>query len=386
MRLHTAGIAQGFRRPLVARVVTEPLGDTDRKDAVLVLHSLDAVPNDFRGYAAIVVQSHVDDRSISTPLVHSVRDIDHLISGHVVVLEPLNGFVRTLYRPESRHNTLLVTERCNSNCLMCSQPPIDRDDIDPLTERNLRLIDFMSPAPEYLCITGGEPTLLGERLLAIVSKLRDCLPCTYVHMLTNGRRFAWPEFTANFGAVKHPNFSVGIPLYADYADLHDYIVQARHAFDQTILGLHQLARHEVEIEIRVVLHALTAPRLTHLAEYICRNLTFVDHVSFMGMEHIGYAPRNMNHLWIDPLDYQQELEDSVGILARFGIEARIYNLQLCVLKPSLWKYSKQAISDWKNSYSQVCEGCTVRDRCGGFFQWSTKKQSRGLHAIASGAA
>lgn len=102
----------------------------------------------------------------------------------------------------------------------------------------------------------------------------------------------------------------------------------------------------------------------------------------MGMEHIGYAPRNMNELWIDPVDYQDELEKSVTILARFGIDIRIYNLQLCVLKRSLWKYSKQAISDWKNAYSEPCDQCAVRERCGGFFQWATKLQSRGIHAIS----
>jgi His-Xaa-Ser system radical SAM maturase HxsC len=381
MRLHTAGSAHGFNKPIVARVATEPIPLKTRKDTVLVLSSLDNVPTDFRGYAAIVVHQRVDDQSISTPLVHSVRDIDHLRSGDVVVLEPLNGFVRTLYRPESRHNTIFATERCNSNCLMCSQPPIDKDDLKALTERNLKLIDLMTPAPEYLCITGGEPTLLGERLLTILNKLRDGLPNTYVHMLTNGRRFAWAEFTSKFAAVGHPSLSVGIPLYADHAELHDYVVQARDAFDQTVLGLHQLARYGIETEIRVVLHALTTPRLTHLAEYICRNLTFVDHVAFMGMEHIGYAPRNMGELWIDPVDYQQELENSVAILARFGIDVRIYNLQLCVLKQSLWKYSKQAISDWKNAYRQVCEDCAVRNRCGGFFHWDAKAQSRGIHRI-----
>jgi len=202
-------------------------------------------------------------------------------------------------------------------------------------------------------------------------------------MLTNGRRFAWPEFAADLAAISHPNFSVGIPLYADYADLHDYVVQARGAFDQTILGLHRLATHGIEIEIRVVLHALTAQRLANLAEYICRNLTFVDHVAFMGMEHIGYTPRNMEELWIDPVDCQEQLERSVTILTRFGIDVRIYNLQLCVLKSSLWKFSAQAISDWKNVYGKVCECCNVRDRCGGFFHWSSTVQSRGIHPIES---
>jgi len=53
---------------------------------------------------------------------------------------------------------------CNSNCLMCSQPPKDRDDVVALTERNLELIRLIEPAPPYLTITGGEPTLLGDNL------------------------------------------------------------------------------------------------------------------------------------------------------------------------------------------------------------------------------
>jgi His-Xaa-Ser system radical SAM maturase HxsC len=381
MKLHTAGSALNFRKPILGRVTTERLPRAQRKDNILVLPSLGASPTDFLGYAAIITSDKVESGTISAPLVHSARETEHLRLGYVVVLEPLNGFVRTLYRPDSPHNTLFATERCNSNCLMCSQPPVDRDDVSALTERNLRLIDLMSPLPEHLCITGGEPTLLGERLLAILSKLRDTTPSTVVHMLTNGRRFAWPDFTSLFAAVRHPNLSLGVPLYSDDAATHDYIVQARDAFDQTILGLHQLARHGIEIEIRIVLHSLSVQRLRYLSEYICRNLTFVDHVAFMGMEHIGYAPRNMDELWIDPADYQDELEVSVGTMAKFGIDARIYNLQLCVLKRSLWKYSKQAISDWKNSYTEVCEGCAVREQCGGFFQWDTKLRSRALHRI-----
>jgi His-Xaa-Ser system radical SAM maturase HxsC len=379
MRLHTTGIAGNFNRPIVARVVTAPVSIDKRKETALVLTSLDSTLN-LSGYSAIILKDKISI-PLELPTVHSVQHIDHLVTGHIIALEPLNGFIRTIYRPESMHNTLFATERCNSNCLMCSQPPIDKDDIAALTERNLRLIDLISPVPEYLCITGGEPTLLGDNLLTILSKLRNKIPATYVHILTNGRRFAWPEFSSKFAEVNHPNLSVGVPLYADYASLHDYVVQAQSAFDQTILGLHQLERHGIRIEIRVVLHALTIPRLLHLAEYICRNLTFVDHVAFMGMEHIGHAPRNMSELWIDPVDYQQELEVAITVLSRFGIETRIYNLQLCVLKPSLWKYSKQAISDWKNAYRPVCTDCDVQSRCGGFFQWATERQSRGVHPV-----
>lgn len=382
MRLHTAGIATRFPGPTIARVAREPVLECERAKTALVVASQDGLDGGLNGYAAIVCQQKLERPALGSPVVHSVRDVDHLMKGHIVVIEPANGFIRTLYRPESQHNIIFATERCNSNCLMCSQPPKDADDAATLTDRNLQLIDFIAPGPDYLCITGGEPTLLGGSLLAILTKMRDRLPETDVHILTNGRRFAWPEFTSEFAAVRHPRLSLGIPLYSDYAPVHDYVVQARDAFDQTVLGLHQLARRGINIEIRVVLHALTTPRLQSLAEYICHNLTFVDHVAFMGLEQIGYAPRNMEELWIDPEDYQGQLEKSVAILTRFGIEVRIYNHQLCVLRPSLWKYSKQAISDWKNIYADSCSACAARAQCGGFFHWIPRKRSRGIHALS----
>ena len=379
MRLHTAGKARNFGNPIVGKVTLDPLQAHERTDRVLICSSAIA-DTDLKGYAAIVSTDDLAGCTIQVPIVHSVRETEHLLSDYVVAIEA-NGFIRTLFRPESPHNNVFVTERCNSNCLMCSQPPIDEDDTDPLTERNLKMIDLIARAPDYLCITGGEPTLLGRRLLTIVERLRDKLPSTHLHMLTNGRRFAWQDFTSDFASVRHPSLTLGIPVYSDDAGLHDYVVQAKGAFDQTVMGLHQLARNEVDVEIRVVLHALTVPRLVNLAEYVCRNLTFTQHVALMGMEPIGYAPRNMSELWIDPVDYQEQLERSVETFARFGIEVRIYNLQLCVLRRSLWKYAKQSISDWKNAYSEMCDACSARGDCGGFFHWNTKVQSRGIQPI-----
>src|SRR6185503_17612875 len=79
--------------------------------------------------------------------------------GHIVTVEPKSGFVRTIYRPESSHNTIFTTDRCNSNCLMCSQPPKEIDD-SYLIDVNLKMLSLIQTPPEYLGITGGEPTLL----------------------------------------------------------------------------------------------------------------------------------------------------------------------------------------------------------------------------------
>lgn len=376
MKLTTAGVASGFEKAIVGIAATSPLPAEQRSKRIWVGSS---VPDDVSGYRGLI--SIGDIGETNTPRIQRVREIDHITDGDIVVMEPGSGFVRSLYRPADTHNSIFTTERCNSNCVMCSQPPKDKDDIDDLAERNLELVRLIDPAPAFLTITGGEPTLLGDRLLKLISTLGTQMPNTALHMLTNGRKFAWGDFTTDFVAVNHPNLSLGIPLYSDIASEHDFIVQAKDAFDQTIMGMHQLARRGQRIEIRVVLHAKTVDRLPELAEFIYRNLTFVEHIALMGLENIGYAPRNMGVLWADSHDYQDKLHEAVLILRRRSMNVSIYNHQLCVLKPELWKYARKSISDWKNIYIEKCEGCELKDDCGGFFKWATKLHSAHIHPL-----
>ncbi|MFZ3211974.1 MAG: His-Xaa-Ser system radical SAM maturase HxsC [Terriglobales bacterium] len=385
VRLTTAGTPGGPKqKPVVGIISREPLPKEARGDRILVVEELPDSARELVGYSGFITTAGLERHAEPIPTISSVRDVDHLRTNDIVAMEPRNGFIRTLYRPDSDYNVIFATERCNSNCLMCSQPPQDRDDIDALTERNLQLIRLIGVSPARLVITGGEPTLLGERLFAIITALRDKFPETYLHMLTNGRVFAWPGYTARLAALAHPNFVLGIPLYSDDSTVHDYVVQAKGAFDQTVIGLHQLARHGLRIELRVVLHAVTIPRLPELAEYIYRNLTFVEHIALMGLENIGYAPRNMDKLWIDPHDYTERLGSAVEILSTRMMNVSIYNHQLCVLPRSLWKFARKSISDWKNIYLEECQACGVREQCGGFFQWATKLHSSHIRPLSPG--
>ena len=378
MRLTTSGVARNFNEAIVGRLSTQDLPHLDRNECIRFLPLGESAAIDFNGYRAVL--SH-DDVITDHPVIDRLRESDHFQHGDVVVMEGGSGFVRSLYRPYERHHSLFVTERCSSNCLMCSQPPKDKDDVKALTNRNRELINLMQPAPEYLTITGGEPTLLGDNLFSLLEQLKESLPGTELHVLTNGRTFAWQQYTQQFAAIAPPNLCLGIPLYSDNAADHDHIVQAKGAFDQTVAGLHEAARNGIRVEIRVVLHRLTIPRLTRLAEYIYRNLSFVEHIALMGLEYTGYTPRNIGELWIDPFDYQAELQKAVTLLTMRGMSVSIYNHQLCVLAPSLWPYAQKSISDWKNLYLPECQKCSALDQCGGLFQWAVKKHSEHIHAL-----
>lgn len=95
----------------------------------------------------------------------------------------------------------------------------------------------------------------------------------------------------------------------------------------------------------------------------------------MELEYIGYTPHNIQTLWIDPHDYQDELTEAVEFLAGQGMNVSIYNAQLCVLNQRLCQYARKSISDWKNNYLPECEKCDKLNDCGGLFTWNLKKHS-----------
>lgn len=303
------------------------------------------------------------------------NEFDYLDDGDVLSVELQRPAVRVLYRRNSLHNSFLLTERCNHYCLMCSQPPKDVND-DWIVDELFEAIPLISPATREIGFTGGEPTLLSDRFLRLVRDMRDLLPNTGLHILSNGRRFVDTQFAQSYAAIAHPDVMLGIPIYSASSQTHDYIVQADGAFDETLRGILNLKTYGQQVEIRVVIHRQNYAHLPVLAEFIARNLTFVDHVALMGLEMTGFAKANIDTLWIDPFDYRQELYEAASMLEDSGLRTSIYNHQLCTIDRRIWPLAVKSISDWKNEYRPECACCTVQEQCGGFFATGRLRQSQ----------
>jgi len=384
MRLHSIGRAHEVREPIIGRVTTAwlPPGEA-RKDSILLWRESEP-PADPGGYMAVMTREKAPAWEVAAPLVDSVPGLDYLSDGDVVCVSP-SGFVRTLYRKGSPHNFILATDQCNSFCLMCSQPPRQVNDFDRIGE-HLRLVDLIDPETADLGITGEEPTLFKDDFLRLIQHCKVKLPKTALHVLTNGRLFYYREFARRLGEVAHPDLMLGIPLYSDVDSEHDYVVQAKGAFEETVLGLHNLGRYNVPVEVRVVVHKQTYRRLPRLAEFISRNFPFAAHVALMGMEMFGFVHRNLGELWIDPHDYQAELREATETLFLAGMNVSIYNHQLCVLDGGLWPFARKSISDWKNIYLEECGRCAVREQCGGLFQSAAKRHSAYIKPFVDASA
>ena len=87
-------------------------------------------------------------------------------------------------------------------------------------------------------------------------------------------------------------------------------------------GYLKLKDRAQRVEIRVVLHRLTAPIIVETCRWIARNLPFVDHVALMGLENTGFAIANDAMLWMDPMDYCEPLAKAVDHLVAAGVTCR----------------------------------------------------------------
>lgn len=261
-----------------------------------------------------------------------------------------------------------LTNRCNSYCLMCSQPPTLADD-SWLVDEAIDAIRHLRSPPLVLGLTGGEPLLLGAGLRRVLDAVSEYLPGTQVEVLTNGRLFSECRVAERVLTGLSTPVRWLVPLYGHADFVHDFVVQAPGAFDETLAGLMALQAQRQEVQLRVVLIEPVLQVLPELSGFIARNLPFVREVALMGCEPIGFALANRELCEVDLAQWSDTLELAARQLRRHDIPHLLMNAPLCSLPKALWPIAHRSISDWKNVYVEECKACCVKSDCSGLFAW-----------------
>jgi His-Xaa-Ser system radical SAM maturase HxsC len=291
-----------------------------------------------------------------------------LQEGDVIAPPTITGKVVVVYRRSDQHHSVFLTNRCNSNCLMCSQPPTAEDD-SWLVEEAIEVAHHMGESPACIGLTGGEPLLLGSALRRLLQVFSELHPESQLEVLTNGRLLARPDVRQEvLEGMSHPVRWL-VPLYGHADFLHDFVVQAPGAFDETVLGLLALQAHHQPIQLRVVLIEPVLRILPELCEFLGRNFPFVQTVALMGVEPIGFALANRVHCEVNLADWEEALTVAAGALQRHRVPYVFMNVPQCALPPALRPHACRSISDWKRVYATECEGCAAKQDCCGLFAW-----------------
>ncbi len=321
--------------------------------------------------------AHLDDEDgcVTYAGVNGLLSIDGAsadeLEGDVVIVDPLAGRAERILRSGSGHNTLLVTERCDQLCVMCSQPPkkthVDRF---ALFEQACLLAE----PGTLIGVSGGEPTLYKDDLLGMIERVLQQRTDLEFHVLTNGQFFVTDD-VSRLRSPAYSRVSWGIPIYAAEASLHDRIVGKDGAFMRLQESFAVLARAGARIELRTVLVADNVTALPALARHVAKRLRFVEVWSIMQLEHIGFARTRWASLFVDHASDFRPIGAAIDHAMMHGVRAQLFNFPRCSV-PLPWRgLARASISDWKRRYAEACSPCREREACSGFFEWHPTEQA-----------
>lgn len=341
-------------RPFVTRLVRHPGGP---RDSVLI--DQDRQGAAFAGAHGLVA---IDGATADE------------LEGDVILVQPqAAGLARAerILRAGSPHNTLLVTERCDQLCVMCSQPP-KKTHIDRFG--HFEQACLLAEPNSLIGVSGGEPTLYKDALLAMIERVLEARPDLGFHVLSNGQHFE-AEDVPRLRNPLYRRVNWGIPLYAANSDLHDRIVGKAGAFTRLEESFAHLLMAGARIELRTVLLTDNVAALPALARRVTARLRFIETWSIMQLENIGFAKGRWGALHVDHRAGFVPIAAALDRAALHGIPAQLFNFPRCTVPEAYRDQAPASISDWKRKYPPACAGCREQNICCGFFEWHPDDQA-----------
>jgi MoaA/NifB/PqqE/SkfB family radical SAM enzyme len=272
-----------------------------------------------------------------------------------------------------------VTYKCNNRCTFCAVGTRTQVDGDFAKQREL-LVKYRKLGVTLLDFDGGEPTLSPNlfRLITFAMKIGY----EKLNVTSNGRMCAYDEYADKL--VRSGATSLLFSIHGPNRWIHAANVGVPEAFDQTLLGVKncvRLAPPGMELGANVT---LTKSNYQHLAEIA----QLVEELGLRWLNVQFLTPFGRATNTVNP-DIEQAAEQTMRTIDRFRDRMKIcvINLPWCCLpgyeqfvagdllklerhmlfvnseEVNLFEYLRA-----QREHRPICEGCTRRIFCGGFYK------------------
>jgi MoaA/NifB/PqqE/SkfB family radical SAM enzyme len=190
--------------------------------------------------------------------------------------------------------------------------------------------------------------------------------------------FCYEDYTKRLIDLKLPKFGIYANLSGHIPELHDKITNAPGSFTQTIAGIENLLKYNVNVEIRIVINRINYKFLPQIAEYLSIKFPNIPTIAFIAMNIVGNARINAKKVSIRYDEMVPYLERALDIILAKKINTRLYSFPLCVLKQKYRKFAKRIIfyKD-KVQFLPQCEYCKCRKMCFGIWKSYIKEINDG---------
>ena len=283
------------------------------------------------------------------------------------------GEAYLFYNNEAIDNVFILTDKCNSNCIMCPVADnVRKNGHNSDMKEIMEIIRYIPTDPKHLTITGGEPFLVGRSIFNFLEALKVKFTNTEFLFLTNGRALCIEKYAKLFNDSAPINMITGIPIHGHNEKLHDKIIRVNGGFRQTVNGIKNLLKYNRRVEIRIVVSRINHQYISEISDLIINEFPNIDSVKIMGMEMTGNAALNRNELWLSYRDAFLSSKDAINKLVHNKIDVALYNFPLCSVEKSYQMLCRRSITDYKVRYAQECENCALKKVCGGIFAGTYK--------------
>lgn len=283
-------------------------------------------------------------------------------------------------RAEASHQTkglLRLTMACNERCPFCNVPVEDYPRPTPPDEEiEAQLQAFLASGEQTLTISGGEPTLLRRRLLALVARARGA-GVPFVELQTNAVLID-PGYAAELAAAGLT--SAFVSLLSHQSEHHDTLAGLPGAFPRCLAGIDALLAVGVRVTLNPVIARLSQEGVADYVDFVADRLPGVRSISLSAVQPHGRAAADPDLL----PDYGRLALSVRRARARaraHGIELLnpYCGLPLCIGWEDGLETSVEAIEASLGGWSdrpgienagdkrqgEPCRGCALRTRCGG---------------------
>jgi MoaA/NifB/PqqE/SkfB family radical SAM enzyme len=284
---------------------------------------------------------------------------------------------------------------CNERCPFCNVPAEDYEKLTPPQhELDQQLDDFVQSGARTLTISGGEPTLLRKRLLALVRAARD-RGIPLVEIQTNATLIdpAYATALADAGTT-----SAFVSLLSHNSEHHDVLAGLPGAFDKCLRGIDSLVAAGVRVALNPVLARQTQGLFAQYVSFVADRWPAVRSISVSAVQPHGRASRGTHPEELLP-DYDvlaPQIRAACVVARDRGIELLnpYCGLPLCVGWADDPERSVEAIEaaagGWRPTpgvenrgdkrQGAPCLSCAWRTRCGG--AWHAVWELRGGRGLA----
>ena len=267
---------------------------------------------------------------------------------------------------------LCIWDKCNNNCLMCSNPqqswPAFDGSFDYSYAAIIKRLEKQRQdieASDCIYITGGEPTA-HLKFLDILSFLGNNFPKQKIKLLSNARRFFYTDFTRNTLNSLN-NLEIEASLYGPNPEIHDRVTGSPGSFEQTVKGLKNLftlGNGKCPLSVRFVVNGLSYEYIEETLALVKEGLSGVKSFMIMFMEYEGKALNNLDKIGVSYTQARPFL-DQAKRLFKGHPEVRLYHFPLCQIDKDMWPHSWDTWPLEEVEFLDKCRSCVFQKYCVG---------------------